>query len=116
MRMIDATDLQFSVLATKCNLVNGKSEWLNGYRDALQAVLELIDEAPTIEARPVVRPIEEWAEDYGDVLWWRFPIEEPPYVGSPLDCNWSGYHTHWTPIEVPEPPNCGADMRGDDDG
>lgn len=77
-----------------------------------------IDRMPTIEARPVVRvaarPLEEWGEDDGDVLWWKFPIEEPPYVGSPLDCNWSGYHTHWTPIEVPEPPNCGADMRGED--
>lgn len=50
------------------------------------------------------RPIDEWGEDNGDVLWWKFPIEEPPYVGSPLDANWPGYHTHWTPIAVPEPP------------
>ena len=51
-----------------------------------------------------VRPLEEWSEAYGDVLWWKFPIEEPPYVGSPLDENWPGYHTHWTPIPLPEPP------------
>ena len=51
-----------------------------------------------------VRPLEEWWEAYGDVLWWKFPIEEPPYVGSPLDENWPGYHTHWTPIPLPEPP------------
>lgn len=86
------------------------------FAEGVQFMLEQLDKAPTIEARPVVRvaarPLEEWDEDYGDVLWWKFPIEEPPYVGSPLDCNWSGYHTHWTPIEVPEPPNCGADMRG----
>ena len=50
------------------------------------------------------RPLEEWWEAYGDVLWWKFPIEEPPYVGSPLDENWPGYHTHWTPIPLPEPP------------
>lgn len=50
------------------------------------------------------RPLEEWHEDYGDVLWWKFPIEEPPYVGSPLDANWPDYHTHWTPFAVPEPP------------
>lgn len=50
------------------------------------------------------RPIEEWGEDYGDVLWWKFPIEEPPYVGSPLDEKWPAYHTHWTPISLPEPP------------
>ena len=51
-----------------------------------------------------VRPLEEWWEAYGDVLWWKFPIEEPPYVGSPLDENWPGYHTHWIPIPLPEPP------------
>ena len=51
-----------------------------------------------------VRPLEEWWEAYGDVLWWKFPIEEPPYVGSPLDENWPGYHTHWTPIPLPQPP------------
>ena len=50
------------------------------------------------------RPLEEWDEDYGDVLWWVFPIEEPPYIGSPLDLAWPGYHTHWTSIEVPKPP------------
>ena len=50
------------------------------------------------------RPIEEWNEDFGDVLWWKFPIEEPPYVGSPLDEKWNGYHTHWTFIPIPQPP------------
>lgn len=50
------------------------------------------------------RPLKEWHEDIGDVLWWKFPIEEPPYVGSPLDLNWPAHHTHWTPIVVPEPP------------
>lgn len=54
-RLIDANALACEVLAVKCNLVNGKSEWLNGYRDALQAVLELITEAPTVDAVEVVR-------------------------------------------------------------
>lgn len=31
------------------------------------------------------RPYSDWHEDHGDVLWWRIPISEPPYVGSPLD-------------------------------
>ncbi|MNV74189.1 hypothetical protein D3C71_1673900 [compost metagenome] len=48
------------------------------------------------------RPIEEWHEDYGSVLWWAFPIEEPPYCGTPLDLDWPDYHTHWTPIVVPD--------------
>jgi hypothetical protein len=77
------------------------------------------------------RPLSEWCEKDGDVLWWKFPIEEPPYCGSPLDLGktvevettvrtftseeqspifrqhvggWPGYHTHWTPLELPEEP------------
>ena len=50
----------------------------------------------------VARSIEEWHEDYGVALWWTFPIEEPPYCGSPLNSEWPGYHTHWTPIVEPE--------------
>ena len=57
-----------------------------------------------VTVQECARPIEEWSEDFADVLWWKFPIEEPPYVGSPLDENWSGYHTHWTFIPIPQPP------------
>lgn len=57
-----------------------------------------------VTVQECARPLEEWGEDYGDVLWWKFPIEEPPYVGSPLDEKWPAYHTHWTPIVVPQPP------------
>lgn len=32
------------------------------------------------------RPLGEWHEDIGPVLWWKFPLAEAPYVGSPLDC------------------------------
>lgn len=55
----------------------------------------------------VARPAEEWHEDYGDALWWSFPIEEPPYVGSPISYNPDGsptvpaHCTHWTPIFTP---------------
>lgn len=52
----------------------------------------------------VLRTLDEWHEDIGPVLWWFFPLCEPPYVGSPLDQDWPGYHTHWTPIECPNPP------------
>lgn len=49
-------------------------------------------------------PLEQWHEGDGDVLWWKFPIDEPPYVGSPLDTDWPGYHTHFTRIPVPSQP------------
>lgn len=31
------------------------------------------------------RPFAEWHEDHGNVLWWRLPVSEPPYCGTPLD-------------------------------
>lgn len=67
-----------------------------------------------------LRPLSDWHEDDGPVLWWSPPINEPPYVGTPLDLGravevtirdavrdykytehvggWPGYHTHWSPI------------------
>ena len=51
-----------------------------------------------------VRSIDEWDESDGFCLWWRFPVEEPPFVGSPLDSDWPGYHTHFTRIVVPDAP------------
>jgi hypothetical protein len=53
------------------------------------------------------RPIDEWHEDYGDCLFWKLPIEEPPYCGSQLDTGFiENYYTHFTriisPIEVKE--------------
>lgn len=67
--------------------------------------------------------LNEWTEDDGPVLWWRFPITEPPYCGTPLDSGrplevhhrsggevkitqtfvggWPGYHTHWTRFDLP---------------
>lgn len=38
-----------------------------------------------IARHPELHLREEWHEDIGTVLWWKFPIEEAPYVGSPLD-------------------------------
>lgn len=56
------------------------------------------------------QPADDWHEEYGEVLWWHFPIEEPPVVGSPISYNPDGsptvpdYCTHWTPIYCPRPP------------
>lgn len=48
------------------------------------------------------RQLADLHEDDGTVLWWRMPVEEPPYCGSPLADDWPGCHTHWTPILVPD--------------
>lgn len=48
------------------------------------------------------RPAEEYHEDMGPVLWWRIPIEDEPYVGSPLDTKWvEDYYTHFTALPDP---------------
>jgi hypothetical protein len=59
-------------------------------------------EADGIEA---ARPIDEWHEDYGNVVWWSTDPEtgdwrgEPAFIGTPLGSDWPDpeYHTHWTP-------------------
>lgn len=48
------------------------------------------------------KPLEKWYEEYGDCLWWSFPIEEPPYCGTPLDCDFPDYVTHFTRFVVPQ--------------
>ena len=47
-------------------------------------------------------PLEDWHEDMGVVLWHLFPLQEPPWVGTPNDSDWPGYHTHFQPL--PEAP------------
>ena len=51
-----------------------------------------------------VFPREEWTEDNGIVLWWFFPISEPPFLGTPFDENFPDWVTHWTPLIVPKNP------------
>lgn len=44
-----------------------------------------------------VYPAKDWHEELGDVLWWRFPIKEAPYIGSPLAGDFpADFVTHWS--------------------
>lgn len=55
--------------------------------------------------RVAAKPADDWYEDTGPVVWWSFPVEEPAWIGTPLDDDWPGYHTHWTPHPAaPAPP------------
>lgn len=45
-----------------------------------------------------VKPIEEWHEDDGYVLFWTLPGDDPPYIGSPLCSDFPAGCTHWTRI------------------
>lgn len=49
----------------------------------------------------VARPLAEYQSELGDVLWWQFPVNQRPYVGSPLDSRWPRRHTHWTMLPTP---------------
>ena len=56
-----------------------------------------------IDAHTKLYPANEWGEDDGDCLWWKLPIEEPPYCGTPLDCEFTkDYYTHFQKILQPE--------------
>lgn len=58
------------------------------------------------------RPAADWHDDDGPVLWWRFPIEEPPYCGTPYDFDTNdrpvfrdrNSYTHWTRLPIPSQP------------
>jgi len=68
---------------------------------------EAADLAANVLERQIPQPIEDWSDDDGDCLWWKFPIEESPYCGSPLDLEWreknyDGYYTHFTRLTVPQ--------------
>ena len=74
--------------------------------DSLQYV---VDQARQALAPEVAIPAEQWHEDDGPVLWWRFPIMdlEAPWAGTPNDSDWPGYHTHFTRLPpAPVAPTC----------
>lgn len=126
---------RYSTLAIACGL-SDVAGWLENegwipkhVRQIRAGAKRLLD----LEAR--ARPLSEWTEEDGNVLWWRFPIEEAPYCGSPLDVGrtceitlrlvgeehvrhtdiggWPGYHTHWTPIPYPDEPPAPCDGSGE---
>lgn len=47
---------------------------------------------------------DEWSEEDGEVLWWSFPIRQPPCVGEPDDVD-PDHYTHFTTIPAPINPN-----------
>ncbi|WP_346905924.1 hypothetical protein [Clostridium sp.] len=77
-----------------------KPREFNDY-DAFYAYSNAVKRLGELEDANEPKPIGEWGEDYGDCLWWSFPIEEPPYCGTPLDCNFPNYVTHFTRLVLP---------------
>ncbi|WP_227655570.1 hypothetical protein [Enterococcus avium] len=69
----------------------------NAYMTAINYV-EQLDEPQKVKARLA----KHWDEDLGDCLWWDFPVEEPPYCGTPLDDDFPRYKTHFTELHIPD--------------
>lgn len=78
-----------------------KPREFNDY-DAFFAYSNAVNKLGELEEANEPQPLENWHEDLGDCLWWSFPIEEPPHVGSPLDENFPDYVTHFTRIIFPK--------------
>lgn len=57
--------------------------------------------AEVLRPYKTLRLLDDYHEDYGNVLWWVLPVCEPPYCGTPNDSDWPGYHTHWTTLLEP---------------
>ena len=98
--------------ASLSRVVFGAAVMLDPRNRCVDPNADTIEHHPDAEAgldAKQARPLSDWHEDIGAALWWRFPVEEPPYCGSPVCDDWPGYHTHWTPILVPHEPAVAAD-------
>ena len=69
----------------------------------IDAYQSQVDEAEAKVAELLrLHPRSEYDEDRdGFVLWWRVPIEEPPFVGAPYFEDFPEHATHWTRIPIP---------------
>lgn len=75
-------------------------------RQSAEHVIVLLDEM-TRFALP--RIAKEYHEDYGPVLWWSWPVCEPPRCGTPLDSDWpfgdlENCDRVWTLLTLPREP------------
>lgn len=96
--MTDARDIVTE--AVPCNIVYGRPQAADDILQALTAAGYRIVGPDEVDPVTVVRPLDDWHEDYGDVVWWaRLEGEwlgEAAWIGTPNDSDWPGYHTHWS--------------------
>ena len=61
-----------------------------------------------------LHPRDEYDEDRdGFVLWWRVPINEPPFVGTPYFDDFPEHTTHWTRLPVPDGLTPSGELEGE---
>lgn len=93
--------------ASLLRVVYGCAVMLDPRNKVVDPDADTIEHHPDVQAlltAKTARPLGEWHEDMGGVLWWAFPVNEPPWCGQPTDDDWPHYHTHWTPLVVPDAP------------
>lgn len=108
--------LETSQRGSLIRVVSGCAAMLHPEKMCVDPEADVIEHHPDALAGLAARharPLSEWADDLGDVLWWRFPIDEAPYCGSPICDDWPGYHTHWTPLILPREPAVAASTAAD---
>ncbi|MDB1738958.1 hypothetical protein PMV56_21530 [Enterococcus avium] len=76
-------------------------DFKDGYNAASKANIKIINQLdePT---KVIAHLAEKWHEDIGPVLWWDFPVEEPPYCATPLDDDFPKYKRHFTELHIPD--------------
>lgn len=80
-----------------------RDEYVSTIENALKVLVAVAEEYVNYNT---LLPIDQWCEDYGNCLFWRLPINEPPYCGTPLDSTWvdndlDEYYTHFTVLTEP---------------
>jgi len=68
---------------------NDNCLWAESLDPAIDELREAADEIERLQGivdrLHTPRRFDDWHEDIGNVLWWSFPIGEPPYSGEPYD-------------------------------
>lgn len=80
--------------------IEAKEHWRK-VRDEMTSLKDLLAKIPDKIDPLKARPRSEYHQDMGAVLWWKFPITEPPYVGGD---NFPERFTHFTEIMFPNIP------------
>lgn len=125
--LIEPLMSQAAELLAKLERLDAEARGPSRRRHNASVDLQLLceDHAATIIAalRHLVDPpcytLSQWHEDIGDALWWLIPVEESPWVGSPMASDWpfadcdgtSRQQLRWTPL--PPPPTAAA-TEGDE--
>lgn len=98
---LETTSTQFFHVATSTGVEANNKTLSTGVFAGLgiaKSVLTKLEEPQKV----IAQLSEKWHEDIGPVLWWDFPVEEPPYCGTPLDDDFPNYKTHFTELHIPD--------------